>query len=59
MSFTAKVYIVQKADGTLLAVKLTHVVAHQIAKDHAPAKVTCAVADKSPDLNVGTEGHCV
>ena len=47
-----KVYVVQRADGVLLAVKLTHQAAHQIAKDHAPAKVTCVIADKTLLTNV-------
>lgn len=55
--YTVKVYVVQQADpktgaaGALLAVKLTFADAHQIAKTHAPAKVTCVLADKTPDLN--------
>ena len=55
--FAVKVYVVQKADrqgrlhGDVLAVKLTHTAAHQIAKDHAPAKVTCVLADKTEVLN--------
>jgi hypothetical protein len=56
MSFTCKVYVVQKADlngvlGAIVAVKLTHADAHAIAKDCAPAKVLCVVADKSPEPN--------
>jgi len=55
--FSVKVYIVQKADrkgnlqGEVLAAKLTHSAAHEIAKNNAPAKVTCIVADKSPIPN--------
>lgn len=55
--FAVKVYVVQQADrkgqliGEVLAVKLTHGAAHQIAKQHAPAKVTCVFADKSSLLN--------
>lgn len=55
--FAVKVYVVQKAtrEGTLvgpiLAAKLTHDAAHQIAKKHAPAKVTCVLADKDPEEN--------
>ena len=55
--FTVKVYVVQKADrdgrlyGDVLAVKLTRQAAHEIAKAHAPAKVTCVIADKTPYLN--------
>ena len=55
--YAVKVYVVQKADregrlhGDVLAVKLTHAAAHKIAKEHAPAKVSCVMADKSPFLN--------
>jgi hypothetical protein len=54
--YTVKVYVVQKADragnlGPVLAVKLTHAAAHALAKQHAPAKVIFAVADKTQDLN--------
>lgn len=55
--FAVKVYVVQKADrmgrlhGDVLAVKLTHAAAHQIAKENAPAKVTCVMADKTEFLN--------
>ena len=56
-SYQCKVYVVQKADGDgrlygeVLAVKLTYQSAHEIAKARAPAKVTCVIADKTPDLN--------
>jgi hypothetical protein len=57
MAYETKVYVVQKADrdgnlGEVLAVKLSHGSAHQIAKDHAPAKVHFVIADKSETLNV-------
>lgn len=46
MSMKAKVYVVMAVDretgsphGPPLAVKLTHLAAHQVAKRHAPAKV--------------------
>ena len=57
MAYEVKVYAVQKADhegalGELLAVKLTFASAHAIALKHAPAKVHCAVADKTDGLNV-------
>ena len=57
MSFSAKVYVVQKADeegklGELLAVKLTHAAAHAIALKFAPAKVHFVIADKSVAPNV-------
>ena len=64
--FQVKVYVVQKADrqghlvGDVLAVKLTHGAAHQIARANAPAKVTCVMADKTDFLN-GPEhvtNHC-
>lgn len=58
MSFKAKVYVVQWASGALLAVKLTHELAHGIAKAHAPAKVTCVIADKEPGLNVPDQDRC-
>ncbi len=56
--YTVKVYVVQRANphtgaaGELLAVKLTFAEAHQIAKEHAPAKVTCVLADKTSALNI-------
>jgi hypothetical protein len=55
--FAVKVYVVQKADrqgrlhGDVLAVKLTHAAAHTVAKQNAPAKVTCVLADKTEFLN--------
>jgi hypothetical protein len=55
--FQIKVYVVQKADrngrlvGDVLAVKLTRSAAHQVARDNAPAKVTCVMADKTAFLN--------
>ena len=57
MAYQAKVYVVQRFDhdgrhGPVVAVKLTHADAHRIAKDHAPAKVTCVIADKTPEPNV-------
>ena len=56
-SFTVKVYVVQQADrhgnliGPVLAAKLTLKDAHAIAKEFAPAKVTCIIADKTPVPN--------
>ena len=50
--YVNKVYVVQRANDELLAVKLTHQAAHQIAKDNAPAKVTCVIADKTLLTNV-------
>lgn len=55
--YTVKVYIVQKADrqgnlyGPIIAAKLTHFEAHQIAKEYAPAKVTFVIADKTMHPN--------
>lgn len=55
--FSVKVYVVQQADrqgrlhGDVLAVKLTHAAAHQVARANAPAKVTCVLADKTDGLN--------
>lgn len=55
--FRVKVYIVQKADrkghlhGEVLAAKLTFQAAHEVARNNAPAKVTCIIADKTPFLN--------
>lgn len=52
-----KVYIVQRAgpDGKLLpeilAVKMTHALAHSIAKHFAPAMVKSFMADKSDLIN--------
>ena len=51
-NYTTKVYVVQKADGEVIAVKLTHGAAHAIAKRHAPARVHFAVANKADELNV-------
>lgn len=51
-SFCVKTYIVQKSSGEVIAVKLKFLDAHQIAKEHAPAKVLFAAADKTLDLNV-------
>lgn len=57
MAYTAKVYVVQKADrlgnllGPVLAVKLTFEAAHEIAKKFAPAKVTFVMADKTVEPN--------
>ena len=57
MAYSCKVYVVQKADqdgnltGPVVAVKLTHDDAHAIAKECAPAKVTCVLADKGPQAN--------
>lgn len=45
--------MVQRADnsgkpiGEVLAVKLTYIAAHKIAKEFAPARVTCIQADKT------------
>jgi hypothetical protein len=50
--YVNKVYVVQRANDELIAVKLTHLAAHQIAKEHAPAKVTCVIADKTTLRNV-------
>jgi len=52
-----KVYIVQRImdDGTedpeIVAVKLTHLLAHNIAKSFAPARVKSLMADKSNIIN--------
>lgn len=51
-SFRTKVYIVQRANGDVIAAKLTFIDAHQIAKAHAPARVLFAIADKTQTLNV-------
>ena len=56
-SYQTKVYVVQKADaegnlGKVLAVKLTHTSAHNVAKRCAPAKVHFVIADKTDFLNV-------
>lgn len=66
MAFTAKVYIVQRADndgnlfGEVVAAKLTFGEAQRIAasKGVAPAKVTMLIADKTTEPNgVGQIGH--
>jgi hypothetical protein len=61
VAFETKVYVVQKFDregreGPVIAVKLTHATAHDIAKRNAPAKVIFAVADKDPSPNVMQNG---
>lgn len=55
-TYACKVYVVQKTDrqGTpqeVLAVKLTHSTAHEIAKAYAPARVICVMADKTISAN--------
>lgn len=51
--YTVKTYVVQQADaqgnliGPVVGVKLTFKEAHEIARDFAPAKVTCIMADKT------------
>lgn len=48
-----KVFIVQKASGQVIAVKLKWEQARVIAKKHAPAKIWYGWADKVPEtLNV-------
>jgi hypothetical protein len=53
----AKVYLVQRVnpdgseDPTIVAVKLTHLLAHQIARQFAPARVKALVADKTDEVN--------
>jgi|GEM_PF-6685088 len=55
--YVCKTYVVMKADrdgslyGAPLAIKLTYAAAHKIAKQHAPARVFCLIADKNDDLN--------
>jgi len=49
--FQVKVYIVQAADGKIIAAKLTFLEAHELAKDFAPAKVVMVMADKSDAPN--------
>ncbi len=52
-----KVYLVQRArdDGTIdpeiLAAKLTHAAAHEVARRYAPARIVSLVADKSLEEN--------
>lgn len=56
--FKPRIYIVQKANqqtrqvtGEILAVKLVAGPAYRIAKQFAPAKVTCIPADKTDLIN--------
>jgi hypothetical protein len=61
MAYEVKVYVVQKGDhegnlGEILAVKLTYGAAHAVAKQHAPAKVHFAVADKAESRNIFSHG---
>jgi hypothetical protein len=52
-----KLYVVQRIrsdgseDPTIVAVKLTHIAAHLIAKQFAPARVKPLVADKTGERN--------
>lgn len=56
-TFVTKTFVVQKFNhdktpGEVIGVKLTHAAAHQLAKDHAPAKVIGPIeADKSAAPN--------
>ena len=45
--FTMKVYVVQREGGEVLAVKLCHAAARDLAKEQAPARVLKFVADKA------------
>lgn len=63
-SFEPKVYIVQRygrdgRPGEVLGAKLTFKAAHDLAKDHAPACVWFAKADKTraPNAVVHTASH--
>lgn len=60
--FHVKIYIVQKADGEVIAAKLTRATAQAVAKRHAPAKVTMVVADKeepeAPGLAAAASQRC-
>jgi hypothetical protein len=47
--FSVKVFVVQHANGDVLAAKLTFQAAHAIAKACAPCRVIPLVADKEPD----------
>lgn len=56
-TYTTKVYIVQQCDregrdGAIIAVKLIHSAARQLARDYAPAKVITAIADKTIIPNI-------
>ena len=44
--YEVRTYVIQKADGELVGVKLTREAAQSIARYYAPAKVTVVVADK-------------
>lgn len=50
--FSTKIYIVQKANGDVLAAKTAFGPAHAIAKKNAPARILFAIADKGDTLNV-------
>lgn len=57
MAYQAKVYVVQRVGrdgehGPVIAVKLTHADAHNIAKKFAPARVLTVIADKTDLPNV-------
>jgi len=51
-NFSAKVYVVQQADGEVIGTKLTFEAAHRLALKYAPAKVLFSIADKSDEPNV-------
>lgn len=59
--YSVKTYVVEKADrngevtGPVLAVKLTHGAAHDVAREHAPCKVTCVLADKTSEPNYSAQ----
>ena len=51
-----KVYVAQKPDGEIVAIKLTHLAAHQYAKLHAPCSVDLWLPDKlGPDMTITVE----
>ena len=52
MAYTTKIYIVQKADGSVIGAKLSFEAAHQMAKANAPAQVLFSKADKTLEHNV-------
>lgn len=53
--YTTKVFVVQRASGEVIGVKLNFQAAHTLAKREAPCRVIFAIADKDDLSNVGPQ----
>ena len=51
--YSTKVFVVQRATGEVIGVKLTMAAAMQLAKAQAPCRVIFALADKTAGPNIG------